>query len=441
MSKKIFQGKKVTVMGLGLHGGGVGVAKFFCEQGAEVLVTDLKTEEKLEDSINKLKGLKIKYTLGKHQEADFISADLIIKNPDVPSTSPYLEIAKKNNVPVETDVSLFFKLSGAFIIGVTGTKGKSTTSSLIYHIIKTKYKNTFLAGNIGVSPLELLSEVKKGDKVVLELSSFELEDLTQSPNIAVITNILPDHLNRYGTMEEYIKSKKIIFEYQTKKDHLILNEDDDILRRFAEERSKISIVRQFSLNNKPKDINLDNLKLLGEHNLQNILAAIEVAKILKIPEKTIEKALKTFKGVPSRQEFIREVRGVKYFNDTTATMPDATITAIRVFLENFPNSRLILICGGQNKGLKYEKLAEIIRERVDEVIMLPGTASDKIKENLKNYTRVHEVSLMQEAVKKAKEFSEKGDVVILSPAAASFNLFKNEFDRGDQFVKAVKNLK
>jgi len=376
--------------------------------------------------------------LGGHREEDFISADLIIRNPDVPATSPYLEIAIKNNIAIETDVSLFLKLSKAFIIGVTGTKGKSTTSSLIYHLLKQRFKRTFLAGNIGISPLELLPETKKGDKVVLELSSFELEGLTQSPSIAVITNILPDHLNRYGTMDEYIKAKKIIFKYQKKSDFLILNGDDPVVRNFSKEAP--SKVIFFSIDDKPKGISLDSFKLFGSHNLSNLFSSIEVAKILKIAPKLIEKGLSSFKGVPSRQEFIREVSGVKYFNDTTATMPDAVVVAIRAFLENFPDSRLILICGGQNKGLKYNDLAEIIRERVDELVMLPGTASDKIKESLNGYTRVHDVSSMQEAVKTANKLAEKGDVVILSPAAASFNLFKNEFDRGNQFVEAVKKL-
>ncbi|MCX6720445.1 MAG: UDP-N-acetylmuramoyl-L-alanine--D-glutamate ligase [Candidatus Staskawiczbacteria bacterium] len=435
MSKNLFKNKKVLVMGLGLHGGGVGVAKFFCEQGAEVLVTDLKTEDKLQESLGKLKEFKkIKYALGKHEEKDFLWANLIMKNPDVPDTSPYLEIARKNGKQIETDISLFFKLSGAFIIGVTGTKGKSTTSGLIYHILKTKYKKAFFAGNNGVSPLELLPKIKKNDKVVLELSSFELEGLTQSPNIAVITNIMPDHLNRYATMAEYTEAKKIIFKYQKKNDILVLNADDYIVRQFAGQ-SKGKVI-YFS-----KAEETDSFKLLGEHNLYNLSAALEVAKVLKIPTKVIEKSLKTFKGVSSRQEFIREVRGVKYFNDTTATMPDAVIVAINTFLENFPDSRLILICGGMNKGLKYNDLARIIGERVDEVIMLPGTASDKIKEGLGGYTRVHNVSSMQEAVKKAKDLAEKKDIVILSPGGSSFNLFKNEFDRGDQFTKAVNNLK
>ena len=436
--KKIFKDKKVLVMGLGLNGGGVGVAKFFYKQGAEVLVTDLKTEEKLATSIEKLKGFKkIKYTLGKHEEADFIWADLIIRNPDVPATSPYLEIAKKNNIEVGTDVSLFFKHSGAFIIGVTGTKGKSTTSSLIYHILKSKFKRTFLAGNIGVSPLELLPKIKKGDKVVLELSSFELEGLTQSPNIAVITNIMPDHLNRYGTMTEYIEAKKIIFKYQTENDVLVLNGDDSIVRQFSEQAKSKAVF--FAVAKKP-DINLDNFKLLGKHNLSNLSAAIEVAKLLEIPAKTIEKSLKTFKGVPNRQEFVKEVRGVKYFNDTTATIPEAVISAIDSFYEKFPTARIFLICGGVYKGVDYSGLSKKIQEKLVGLIMFPGTGSDKMKEELGDYKNIHDVSSMQEAVEKASKLTQKGDVVILSPGASSFNMFKNEFDRGNQFVEAIKKL-
>jgi len=161
---KLFKGKKIVIMGLGLHGGGVGVAKFFCKQGAEVLITDLKTKKQLSDSIEKLEKLNIKYSLGGHKAEDFIKADMIIKNPDVPNSSPYLEIARKNNVPIETDINLFFKLSNVFIIGITGTKGKSTVASLIYRFLKTKYPRVFLAGNIGISPLELISKMKRGDK-------------------------------------------------------------------------------------------------------------------------------------------------------------------------------------------------------------------------------------------------------------------------------------
>lgn len=427
---KQFKNKKVLIMGLGLHGGGAGAAKFFCSQGANVLVTDLKTEKQLAESIKKIKGLPIKYTLGGHKERDFISSDLIIKNPDVPSGSPYLVLAQKNKIPIETDITLFFKLSGAFIIGITGTKGKSTTASLIYHLLKPKYKRIFLAGNIGVSPLELLPKIKKGDKTILELSSFELENLKQSPSVAVVTNILPDHLNRYSNMSDYINSKKIIFKYQRKTDVLILNNDDPIVKKFAKEAP--SKVYFFSL--RPDE--LDGFKLFGEHNKSNLAAAVTAARLLKVSPGSIEKSIKTFKGVQSRQEFIKEIGGVKYFNDTTATMPEAAIIAIRSFNENFPDSKLIFICGGQDKGLNYSGLSKEIKEKVDSLVMLPGTASDKIKAGLDGY-KIYEVFSMQEAVKKAKDLAKRGDVVVLSPGAASFNLFKNEFDRGKQFEKNV----
>ncbi len=427
-------------MGLGLHGGGVDSAKFFYKQGASVLVTDLKTEEQLGESIKKLRSFKkIEYALGGHREDDFKTADLIIKNPDVPGHSPYLEIARQSNIEIQSDVGLFFKLSGAFIIGVTGSKGKSTTASLIFHLLKSKYKKIFLAGNIGVSPLSLLAKVKKGDKVVLELSSFELDDFNQSPNIAVVTNIMPDHLNRYADMSEYVNSKKRIFKFQGKKDILVLNGDDAVVRNFAAEAT--SRVCYFSKESKPENINLEGFKLYGNHNLSNLLAAIEVARIMKIPEKVIEKNIKTFKGVHSRQEFIREINGVKYFNDTTATIPEAVISAIDSFSDRFRGANIFLICGGVYKGVDYRRMTERIRDKKVSLILLPGNASDKIKEKLPGYNRIAEVDNMREAVDKASKMARAGDLVILSPAASSFNIFKNEFDRGDQFNKFVKKLK
>lgn len=424
-------------MGLGLHGGGIGVAKFFCKHGAELLVTDLKTEEQLAESLKKLKGCKMKLSLGGHKEEDFLWPDLIIKNPDVPFSSPFLKIAADHNIPVETDVSLFFKYSRAFVIGVTGTKGKTTTASLIYHFVKSKYKDAFLAGNIGVSPLDLIGKVKKSSKVILELSSFELEGLQQSPQIAVVTNLMADHLNRYPGMKEYIEAKKTIFKHQNKKNYLILNEDDSIVRQFVKEaKSKIIY---YSASKKPCTFDLSKFRLKGSHNIANLSAAVEVGKILKIPVKEIQELINTFKGVPHRQQMVGNIGGVRFYNDTAATMPDAVIAAINTFKANFPAAKMILICGGQNKGLSYEMLAKKIKNSEVFVIMLPGTASDKIKENLGDY-RVVNVLSMAEAVKKAKEIAKKGDAVVLSPGAASFNLFKNEFDRGRQFVEAVKSL-
>jgi len=386
-------------MGLGLHGGGVGVAKFFVSQGADVLVTDLKNREELKESLAKLRGLPIKFVLGEHRKEDFLNADLIIKNPAVPSNSKYL----KGKTPIKTDVQTFFDLFKGEIIGITGTKGKSTTATLIYKLLKKKYPKIKLAGNIGVSPLEILG---KTDKVVLELSSFELEDLEKSPHIAVITNLFEDHLNRYKDFKEYINSKKSIFKHQDKDDILIISKD----------------IKDFAKDAKAKTYTFSSPKE----------SAVLVARLLKVPEKEIKKVLSSFKGIRHRQEFIGIKGGVKYINDTAATTPESVILA----LDNFEEP-IILITGGENKGLDYKKLAKKIKDEKIEVILLPGTASNKLKGELKGFT---EVKSMEEAVKEASSLAKKGEVVILSPGAASFNLFKNEFDRGEQFIKEYEKI-
>ncbi|MBU4274730.1 UDP-N-acetylmuramoyl-L-alanine--D-glutamate ligase [Patescibacteria group bacterium] len=452
MEHQLFKNKKITIMGLGLHGGGVGAAKFFCEQGADVLVTDLKTKKQLGKSLDKLKKYKVRYRLGEHNKEDFINTDLVIKNPAVPLSSPYLKIARDNNIEVDSDVNLFFKLCKVPIIGVTGTKGKSTVATLIYEFLKTEYKNTILAGNIGVSPLELLDKIKPDNKVVLELSSFELEDLEKSPHIAVITAIYPDHLDRYNSMEEYIESKKLIFKYQDQNDYLILNYDDQIIRSFKNQtQSKIYF---FSTKEKQNGCYLEGNKIIfnndlvcdtadfqlaGKHNISNALAALTVAKILGIENEKIKKIIRKFKGVANRQELIAVKRGVKYINDTTATMPDAVIQA----LKTFRGGGIILIAGGQNKGLRYKDLAGEIIKTVNKIVLLPGTASEEIKKELaelKSSVEIIPVSSMEEAVLKSSQIAKTGDIVLLSPGAASFNLFKNEFDRGDQFGKYVRKL-
>jgi len=452
---KLFKDKKVTVMGLGLHGGGAGVAKFFSKQGAKVLVTDLKTKKQLRESLQKLKDLPIKFVLGGHREEDFINTDLIIKNPAVPSNSPYLKIARKHDILIKTDVSIFFDLCPAPIIGVTGTKGKSTVAFLIYLFLTSKYPDTILAGNIGLSPLEVFSKIQKfgsRGKVVLELSSFELEDLKKSPKVAVITTIFPDHLDRYKNFKDYIRAKKSIFKYQNENDILVLNYGNPEARKLASEtRSKVYF---FTPLNSCK-ANLTGLKD------SNVSAALAVAKIFKIPKKNIGKVLSNFKGLPHRQELIATKKGKKYINDATATTPQSVILAINTFKKRFPGSKIILIAGGLDKNLKYKGLAEEIQKKIDCLILLPGTASDKIRKELKSFTpleitgkerkhrlhksltgfKIYPVNSMNQAVKKGSNLAKKGDLVLLSPGAASFNLFKNEFDRGEQFLKAVKKLK
>jgi len=409
---KLFKNKRVTVMGLGLLGGGIGVAKFFAKQEAKVLVTDLRTKKELKSSLDKLKDLDIEFVLGKHRQRDFINADLVIRNPGVPRESKYLKIAKDNNIPVKTDIDIFFDLCPGAIIGITGTKGKSTVATLVYLFLKKKYPKTFLAGNIGVSPLKLLNKIDKKSKVVLELSSFELEGLKKSPHVAVITNLFPDHLNRYKNFKDYVNAKKSIFKYQNKNDILVLNSDSETKKLCSEAKSKVYLFKAF-----------------------NTSAAVLVAELFKVSKNDIKKVLSNFKGVAHRQEFVAEKKGVKYINDTTATNPNAVIFAIETFRKRFPKSKIVLIAGGEDKKLSYKGLAKSIKHNVDYVVLLPGTGSNKLKKNLNKF---YPVKSMKQAVKKASYLAQKGDIVLLSPGAASFNLFENEFDRGNQFVKAVK---
>ena len=445
-----FKNKKVVIMGLGLQGGGVGAAKFFCSQGADVLVTDLKNKDELKDSLEKIKDLPVTYTLGKHKEEDFLNSDLIIKNPGVGEESPFLKTARKAGIPVETDINIFFELTEALVVGVTGTKGKSTIASFIYKILKTHKKDVFLAGNIGVSPLEIIPKVKKGSWVVLELSSFELEHLEKSPEIAVVCSIYPDHLNRYKNLKEYVKAKKTIYKYQGPKDFLVLNYDDPLVKKMAQDaKSQILFYSKESLPLKKfgcflKDgkiffkkealAKIEDLRIKGDHNISNALAALTVAKILRIPSKKIKKAMSSFKGVKDREQLVLERDGIKYVNDTTATIPEAVCSA----LERFSNENIVLIAGGENKGVRYEKMAEAIEKNAKSLVLLPGSASEELKKHLKKIKVIPAFS-MKEAVKKAKEKAEEGDIVLLSPGAASFNLFDNEFDRGEQFIKSATN--
>ncbi len=455
-------------MGLGLVGGGVDVVKWLAKQGAKITVTDLKNKEQLAFSLKKLSGLKIKYALGKHHPRDFQSADLIIKNPAVSWNSSYLKIARQKQVPIVTDISLFFRLYPGQIIGVTGTKGKSTTTSLIYQIFKQAGQKVKIAGNIGRSPLKHLSKISGisgglSSVIILELSSFQLENLKVSPSVAVLTNIFPDHLNRHRNLREYIKAKEIIFKYQQPGDTAILNYDNRITRQlgkkvkancfyfskkyFSQERGVFLKNRQIYFRNDEevkKISSLSKIKISGEHNLENVLAAVTAACVSGIKPKVIQQVLVNFSGLANRLELIRTIQGVKYYNDTAATIPQAVMAAIKTLSEQSNARRdkpLIIICGGTDKNLQFKEMAEQIKKYCRAVILLPGTASQKLKLQIGNskFKRIgFEADSMKIAVDRAKKLARRGDVVLLSPGCASFGLFKNEFDRGKKFIKAVK---
>jgi len=448
-----FKDKNITILGLGLLGRGVNVAKFLAQNGANVLVTDLKTKKELESSLKQLKEYNqpkagphrtgnIKYVLGKHRKEDFKNKDLIIKTAGVPLDSPYIKEARKNKTPVKMDASLFIELApkGITTIGVTGTKGKSTVTNIIYDMIRNSGKRTYLGGNVrGIATLPLLNKVKKGDFIVLELDSWQLQGFGESkisPHIAVFTNFMPDHLNYYkGSMKRYFTDKANIFKYQTKEDILVCGKE--VSKKIKTKGKKIIV---------SKDVVPKTWKTIkGRRYKENLSLAIKVGEVLGIKKSVIKKTIEGFNGVPGRLEFIKKIYGVEYYNDTTATMPEATIYALETLSTMYRTKskkivkNIILIAGGADKKLNYKKLTQKIKTHAKILVLFKGEATEKLKKELgKTKIPTFEVTTMKDAVACAYANSEAGDVVLLSPGAASFGLFKNEFDRGDQFIEEVK---
>jgi UDP-N-acetylmuramoylalanine--D-glutamate ligase len=444
--KEYFKNKKITVMGLGLLGRGVGDAKFLAERGAKLIVTDLKTKEQLKSSLNKLKKFKnIKYRLGEHRLEDFRNRDFILKAAGVPLDSPFIAEARKNKIPtcpqrlnkqacdggrVEMSSSLFARLSNAMIIGITGTRGKSTTTHLIHHILKQAGRSVLLGGNVkGVSTLSFLKTVRPGDIAVLELDSWQLQGFGESkisPHISVFTNLLPDHLNYYkGNIKKYFADKANIFKFQKKSDFAIAGKG--IAGKIKTKGKKI-IAQPIPLSWK--------FNLPGSHNRENAGLAVAALKVLGLSEKEIKSGLASFKGVPGRLELIRELHGIKFYNDTTSTTPDAAKAALKA-LGN--KNKLILIMGGADKKLDMLSLIKMIPNSCKKAILLPGTGTDNLPEKFKN--KCVQAKTLKQAIDSAISSAQKGDTILLSPGFASFGLFKNEFDRGDKFNKIVRNLK
>jgi UDP-N-acetylmuramoylalanine--D-glutamate ligase len=464
MDTSFFKNKKITVYGLGLHGGGIGIVKFLVANGAKVIVTDIKTKEELAPSIEKLEGLKnIQYILGQHRTEDFTKVDMVIKLPPIPWTDKNIKLALENKIPVEMDSSLFFKLCKNPVIGVTGSKGKTTAATLIYEILKSAGRNPIKIGIGQISVLDKIPLLKKDSIPVFELSSWRLSGLGReklSPHIAVITNIFIDHLNYYKTMEKYIEDKKYIFSSQKSKDWLIVNSDDQQISemtkearsqiiRFSYEPSKQNpavfieddcIFLNDGIDTK-KFISTKEIKILGRHNIANVMAAIGAAYAFGLTMAEIKKALPELKGTAHRLEHVLEINEVKYYNDTAATIPDAAISALEAF-----EQPVILIAGGTDKNLDFKKFAKKIVQNTKHTILLKGNATEKIIDEIKKIAGndfvqlIEVVDSMETAVLIAQKKAQKNDIVILSPGAASFGLFANEFDRGDKFKEAVKRL-
>ena len=443
-----FLDKKVVVMGLGLFDGGVAVTRYLIEHGAQVLVTDLRCPEQLQESLAALENLPVRWRLGEHCDRDFIEAEVVIVNPGVPETSAYLQLARSRNITIDTEVNLFLRQCPAPVIGVTGSNGKSTTSAMIAHILKAAGYRIWLGGNIGRSLLPYLSEIKAQDRVVLELSSFQLQRLAGiSPPIAVVTNLTPNHLDRHGTLENYGKAKQNILKFQNLRNYCILNSRDPLVSKWGQftpaqkfffnggdiEIIDAAICRQSDSGATPI-IAVADLPLSGRAYQENAMAAIAAACTQGVATSTIAAALPNFQGLPHRLQFLGTLARRKVYEDSDATTPESTITALDAL-----SGPIVLIAGGGAKGFDYNRLAEVIRDKVKTLILMGETAPAITQAVIATGASLSIVQAgdMEDAVRQARQLSAPGDSVILSPASTSFGMFLNYVQRGKVFQRLV----
>ena len=442
---------KVAILGFGMEG--KDTLDYFLAKGASVSIFDKKEEKDLD--LENIKS-KVDLFLGEKYDLKLLkNFDLIVRSPGVYRYLPGIIAAEKSGAKITSAIKIFFEEAKGKIIGITGTKGKGTTASLIYQILKDAGEDVYLAGNIGIAYLSLLPKLRKKSTVIMELSSFQLIDMDVSPQVAVVLNITSDHLDWHKNLKEYVDSKKNIVKFQKKSDYAVINADYEIPRSFAKE-TKAQVIffgkvaptngcfiegDEIILARKEERISLGKKHwplLRGEHNLENITAAITVGSLLGIDEETIKKVVFSFKGLEHRLELVDSVGGVSFYNDSFATGPQPTIAAANSFEEP-----LTLILGGYDKKLDYKELGKIISKKKNVVlVVLIGQVGEKIKTELKNAGFKGKISQlgktsMKKIVYEAFSNTPKGGVVLLSPAAASFDMFTNYKERGKKFKEAV----
>lgn len=441
--KGMFKGKNITVMGLGLLGRGVGDVAFLAKEGANLIVTDLKSKKELVQSLEQLKQYKnIRYTLGEHKLEDFENRDFILQAAGVPIDSPYIAHARKHQIPVYMSTALFARLTEGTIVGITGTRGKTTVTYMLHDILKRAYKGkkkkVFLGGNIrGMATLPLVEKVKKGDVVVLELDSWQLQgfgELQMSPSVAVFTTFMSDHLNYYkGDLQAYFRDKANIFKYQKSRHVFIAGEQLCTLPKVFTKQFPRS-TRFVSERALPKRV---KLQIPGEHNIYNAALAYITARSMKIPQKAIIESLELFKGVPGRLEKIATWNGIQIYNDTTATTPDALCVALEALGKH---QNIVLIMGGSDKMIDLSIITEPISRYVKAIFLIPGTGTKRLLSEMiiPKDTKVYEYKDISSIVKASLMNATAGDIVLLSPGFASFGTFQNEYDRGEKFVDCVR---
>jgi UDP-N-acetylmuramoylalanine--D-glutamate ligase len=440
-----FKGKKITVMGLGLLGRGVGDTKYLAECGAELIVTDLKTRDELATSLTELEGFSnITFILGEHRLEDFRGRDFILKAAGVPMDSKFISEAQKEGTPIKMSASLFAELAGIPVVGVTGTRGKSTVTYMLQAIYEEAGKKVLLGGNVrGVSTLALLPEVTPEHVALFELDSWQLQgfgEAKSSPSLAIFTTFFPDHLNYYhDDLGAYLADKANIFLYQTPDDVLVVGAQCAALleeKYGAQIKSTVIIAGSTDGVNGtelPKDW---MLSIPGKHNRYNAALALAAARSAGIPDPVSRTALEKFPGVPGRLQLVRTVDGVAFYNDTNSTTPEATLAALQALSEDF-SGKILLIAGGAEKGLDMKDLVAEISKVTKRLILLNGTGTDNIKSAFPHAESFENLAM---AFADARIHAGSGDVVLLSPAFASFGMFQNEYDRGDQFDALINSL-
>ncbi|MBX7152297.1 UDP-N-acetylmuramoyl-L-alanine--D-glutamate ligase [bacterium] len=446
-----FNGKKIVVIGAARSG--IAAAKLVKRHGASVFVSDIASSESKASEVNSLKSENIPYEFGVHS-ARVTDADMIIISPGVPRTgSIFTEIATRH-IPIYSELEIASWMLSSSLIAVTGTNGKTTTTTLIGEIFKASGRPTLVAGNIGTALSDCVESGVAGGTAVVEVSSFQAEGfLNFCPHIGVLLNLSPDHMDRYESVETYYAAKRKTFENQRSEDFIVYNADDPAVNKLIEGLRSRKI--PFSLTNeieygayvhndsiicildqgKEMIIETGKIGLRGKHNLANTIAATLVAKLAGIETSIVRDTLIQFKGVEHRLEFVREINGVKFYNDSKATNVDSTFFA----LDSFKQEKIILIAGGKHKGAPYTPLSELVKKKVKALVLI-GEAALLIENDLGQLTKAIRSASIQDAVQRAFNEAANGDVVLLSPACASYDMFKNYEDRGQQFKQAVNGL-
>jgi UDP-N-acetylmuramoylalanine--D-glutamate ligase len=444
------RGKRVLVVGLARTG--VAASIFCAARGARVTATDSRGESELGETVAKLKETGVTVELGSHREKTFLEQDLIVPSPGVPADEPHLQAARAKGVAIWSEIELAYRFLKGRLIGITGSNGKTTTTSLVEHILKTAGMQTILAGNIGTPLIGRVDAMTDSTCTVVELSSFQLELIdTFRPNISVFLNLTPDHLDRHHTMEVYGAAKARLFENQTADDAAVLNADDPATASYAPSPPRVywfsrkkrvaqgAYVRGQEIVFRQDGaeevlLKVEDIPLAGSHNVENVLAATAAARLAGAPAKAIAKGVQSFAGVEHRLEFVSEIAGVRYYNDSKATNVDATLKA----LDAFPG-RILVILGGKDKGGDYTMLQKALREKAI-LALLIGAAAEKIEKQISGSVALERAETLERAVETASHAARRGDVVLLAPACASFDQFQNYEHRGRVFKDLVRQL-